>query len=297
MNYIATSFLVLQAVNSNWAWWQSISVLRNLFSESTSPYQVHPSPVQCSPSNFWTRLGLIPYFTGPGLHWPGLLWASPLGPMWPDYAGGYYYTESTNRLMNDCSLVIQKSPCTPHPIPIATGHSPLTTLIYWVTAYTPEWLLTSHPPLIPCHATLHWHLTTLIYLVTEYTHNWLLTCHPPVSTLHYSPLAILNFTFSTLQDPQIQTVYIAWRYGFGNYGMHGAGDYESWNMVRVIILLYIWVLLWTLRSIDIGGWPPGTAVLRRPTLVPFDPIVHHTDSAVSVIRSDRLHDSILSHPE
>jgi len=96
----------------------------------TSPDRVRPSPVQSSPRNFWTGLGPIPNFSGPGLNWPGLLWTSPLGPNRPEYAGGYFYTESTNKLIHDCPLVIRKSPCTPHPSPLATCHSPLTTLIY-----------------------------------------------------------------------------------------------------------------------------------------------------------------------
>jgi hypothetical protein len=96
----------------------------------TSPDRVHPSPVQSSPSNFWTGLGPIPNFSEPGLNWPGLLWTSPLGTNRPEYAGSYLHTESTNRLINDCSLVIRKSPCTTHPSPLATCHSPLTTLIY-----------------------------------------------------------------------------------------------------------------------------------------------------------------------
>jgi len=93
----------------------------------TSPDWVRPSPVQSSPRNFWTGLGPIPNFSGPGINWPGLPWTSPLGPNRPEYAGGYLYTESTNRLINDCSLVICKLPCTPHPSPLATCHSPLTT--------------------------------------------------------------------------------------------------------------------------------------------------------------------------
>jgi len=101
-----------------------------LVQQWTSPDRVRPSPVQSSPSNFWTGLRPIPNFSGPGLNWPRLLWTSPLGPNRPKYAGGYLYTESTNRLINDCSLVICKSSCTPHPSPLATCHSPLTTLIY-----------------------------------------------------------------------------------------------------------------------------------------------------------------------
>jgi len=72
----------------------------------TSPDQLRPSPVQSSPSDFWTRLGPIPTFSWPGLNWPRLLWTSPLGPNRPEYSGGYLYPESTNRLINDCSLVI-----------------------------------------------------------------------------------------------------------------------------------------------------------------------------------------------
>ncbi|KAF8535299.1 hypothetical protein BDD12DRAFT_938450 [Trichophaea hybrida] len=50
----------------------------------TSPDRVRPSPVQSSPSNFWTRIGPIPNFSGPGLNWPGLIWTIPLGPNRPE---------------------------------------------------------------------------------------------------------------------------------------------------------------------------------------------------------------------
>jgi len=55
----------------------------------TSPDRVRPSPVQFSPRNFWTGLGPIPNFSGPGLNWPGLLWTSLFGPNRPEYAGSY----------------------------------------------------------------------------------------------------------------------------------------------------------------------------------------------------------------
>jgi len=55
----------------------------------TSPDRVRPSPVQSSPIIFWTGLGPIPNFSGPGLNWPGLLWTSPFGPNRPEYAGSY----------------------------------------------------------------------------------------------------------------------------------------------------------------------------------------------------------------
>ena len=47
------------------------------------------SPVQSSPSNFWTGIGPIPNFSGPGLNWSGLLWTCPFGPNRPEYAGSY----------------------------------------------------------------------------------------------------------------------------------------------------------------------------------------------------------------
>ena len=54
--------------------------------------------------------------------------------------------------------------------------------------------------------------------------------HSVVTTLYYSPLAIPNFTTSSTQDPQIQTVYIARRYGFGkqvvNYSAIFAVSYQ-----------------------------------------------------------------------
>jgi hypothetical protein len=43
----------------------------------TSPDRVRPSPVQSSPSKFWTGIGPIPNSVGPGLDWTGLEWISP----------------------------------------------------------------------------------------------------------------------------------------------------------------------------------------------------------------------------
>jgi hypothetical protein len=56
----------------------------------TSPDRVRPSPVQSSPSNFWTGIGPIPTFSGPGLNWPGLIWTSPA--QCPGL--GYFFTVS-----------------------------------------------------------------------------------------------------------------------------------------------------------------------------------------------------------
>jgi len=43
----------------------------------TSPDRVRPSPVQSSPSKFWTGIGPIPNSVGPGLDWTVLVWISP----------------------------------------------------------------------------------------------------------------------------------------------------------------------------------------------------------------------------
>jgi hypothetical protein len=54
----------------------------------TSPDRVRPSPVQSSPSIFWTGIGPIRTFSGPELNWPGLIWTSPA-----QYPGlGYFFT-------------------------------------------------------------------------------------------------------------------------------------------------------------------------------------------------------------
>jgi len=58
--------------------------------DSASPDRVRPSPVQSSPSNFWSGIGPIPTFSGPGLHCPGLIWISPA--QCPGL--GYFFTVS-----------------------------------------------------------------------------------------------------------------------------------------------------------------------------------------------------------
>ena len=40
------------------------------------------------------------------MNWPGLLCASPFGPNRCKYTGSYIYTESTNRVINDFSRIL-----------------------------------------------------------------------------------------------------------------------------------------------------------------------------------------------
>jgi len=88
-------------IQSYTGFYATMSICKNLYSrlsftsmippvqQLTSPDRVRPSPVQSSPRNFWTGLGPIPNFSGPGLNWPGLLWTSPFGPNRPEYAWSY----------------------------------------------------------------------------------------------------------------------------------------------------------------------------------------------------------------
>jgi len=67
--------------------------------DSTSLDRVRPSLAQSSPRNFWTGIGPMPTFSGPGLNWPGLIWTSPA-----QCPGLGYFFHCIGRLMGEIYL-------------------------------------------------------------------------------------------------------------------------------------------------------------------------------------------------